>query len=132
VKEAAPAGALVETLVDALSSERRLLEALITLVQHQRLFVGSGDLQGMTDGVYATHRVLVTLGEARRRRRTLNCLLGGSEDLGIQGLEQLLGARMTDSLQRARISLQATVRVLAREVEITRRVLRDAREARRY
>ena len=50
--------------------------------------VGDDDLQRVDDSVFATHRVLVTLNEARRRRRTLNTLIGQREDIGIHSLDQ--------------------------------------------
>jgi hypothetical protein len=116
----------IDSLVDAFSTERRLLEELISVMRRQRNAVGQDDLQAVDDTVFATHRVLVTLGESRRRRRTLNTLIGHSEDLGIHGLDRALGARMTPALRSARDELHDTARTLAREVSLNRRVLREA------
>jgi hypothetical protein len=74
----------VESLTDALRTERRLLDELIQVMRRQRAAVGKDDLQAVDDSVFSTHRVLVTLSEARRRRRNLNTLIGQHEDLGIQ------------------------------------------------
>src|SRR3954469_20796155 len=85
----------VDSLTDALATERRLLDELIAVMRRQREAVGDDDLQKVDDSVFATHPVLVTLNEARRRRRTLNTLIGQREDMGIHALDEALGARMT-------------------------------------
>src|SRR3954451_4869861 len=116
----------VDSLTDALATERRLLDELITIMGRQRTAVGKDDLQAVDDSVFSTHRVLVTLGEARRRRRTLNTLIGQQEDLGIHSLDDALGARMTDPLRQARDELSKSARALSREVALNRRILREA------
>lgn len=116
----------VDSLTDALSTERRLLDELIAVLRRQREAVGDDDLQRVDDSVFATHRVLVTLSEARRRRRNLNALIGHREDLGIHALDEALGPRMTDALRAARDELQVAARALSREVSLNRRILREA------
>ena len=116
----------IDSLTDALTTERRLLDELIAVMRRQRDAVGSDDLQAVDDSVFATHRVLVTLSEARRRRRNLNMLIGQREDLGIHALEDALGTRMTPALRDARDELHVAARALSREVSINRRVLREA------
>jgi hypothetical protein len=116
----------VDSLTDALLTERRLLDELIGVMRRQRNAVGIDDLQSVDDTVFSTHRVLVTLSEARRRRRALNTLLGQSEDLGIHHLDDVLGPRMTPALRDARDDLHNAARALSREVSINRRILREA------
>jgi hypothetical protein len=116
----------VDSLTDALITERRLLEELIAVMRRQRTAVGDDDLQSVDDSVFATHRVLVTLNEARRRRRTLNTLIGQREDIGIHALEDALGARMTPALREARDQLHDAARALSHEVSLNRRILREA------
>jgi hypothetical protein len=116
----------VDSFTEALTSERRLLDELIAVMRRQRNAVGSDDLQSVDDSVFATHRVLVTLSEARRRRRSLNTLIGQDEDLAIQGLEDALGPRMTSALRSARDELQHAALALSREVALNRRILREA------
>jgi len=116
----------VDSLTDALKTERRLLDELIAVMRRQRDAVGHDDLQAVDDTVFATHRVLVTLSEARRRRRTLNTLIAQREDVGIHTLDEILGPRMTPALRDARDELHDTARLLSREVAINRRILRDA------
>ena len=116
----------IESLTDALVTERRLLDELIGVMRRQRAAVGKDDLQTVDDSVFSTHRVLVTLGEARRRRRNLNTLIGQQEDLAIHSLDDALGARMTDALRIARDELSKSARTLSREVALNRRILREA------
>ncbi|HEU4629165.1 MAG TPA: hypothetical protein VFS08_05445, partial [Gemmatimonadaceae bacterium] len=63
----ASAASSLAALVDAHHSERKLIEDLASIMRRQRSAVAEDDLQGVDDSVFATHRVLVTLGEARRR-----------------------------------------------------------------
>jgi hypothetical protein len=117
----------VETLVSAHHAERRLITELTGIMQRQRNAVATDDLQGVDDSVFAIHRVIVTLGEARRRRQALNRLLGGSDDLEARELADLLGGGvLPPALQEAREMLRASAALLAHEVELNRRVLREA------
>ncbi|MGH2898498.1 MAG: flagellar export chaperone FlgN [Solirubrobacteraceae bacterium] len=116
----------LDSLTDALLTERRLIDELIAVMRRQRDAVGHDDLQKVDDSVFATHRVLVTLNEARRRRRTLNTLIGQREDIGIHSLDEALGPRMTPALRDARDELHVAARTLSREVALNRRILREA------
>ena len=116
----------VDSLTDALKTERRLIDELISVMKRQRSAVSDDDLQAVDDSVFATHRVLVTLSEARRRRRNLNALIGHREDLGIHSLDEALGSDMTDDLRSARDELHVAARSLSREVALNRRILREA------
>ena len=121
-----PSAGAVDALASAIASEVRLLEDLIGIMRRQRKAVSGDDLQGVDDSVFATHRVLVTLAEARRRRRSLNQLVGGNEDLPLRNIEELLGDRMTDELRFAREGLHVAALTLSREVETNRQLLREA------
>lgn len=118
--------ALRDALLDALRSERRLLDDLAGVMRRQRTAVGGDDLPAVDDSVFATHRILATLGQARVRRRGINRLLVGAEELPARELERALGTGMTDALRAARDELQGSAAALAREVDVNRRVLRDA------
>ena len=118
--------ATVSALVDAHLSERRLLEELIAIMRRQRDAVAADDLQGVDDSVFATHRILVTLGEARRRRRSLNTIIGGADELDAQALADALGGTVPPLLQEAREALRVAAGTLAAEVEVNRRILREA------
>ena len=119
----------MEALADAVTSEVRLLEDLIGVMRRQRQAVGDDDLQAIDDSVYATHRVLVTLAEARRRRRSLSQLVSGVDDFPLRELENLLGDTMIDELRNARDGLHAAALTLSQEVELNRKVLREAMAA---
>jgi hypothetical protein len=121
-----PVAALLEALQDALTSERRLLDELIAQMRRQRAAVSADDIQGVDDSTFATHRVLATLGQARQRRRQLNLLLVGREDCSLRDLEEQLGDQIDGRLRDARQRLQQAADVLAREVGMNRKLLREA------
>ncbi len=120
---------MLYALADAITSETRLLDELAQIMQRQRAAVARDDIEQVDDSVYATHRVLLTLGEARRRRRSLNRLISDNDELAIRELEVLLGGTLPASLQQARVALRASAETLAHEVDTNRRVLRQAMTA---
>lgn len=115
-----------DRMIDALGSERRLIEELIGLMRRQRAAVSADDLQGVEETVYAMQRVLCTLGEARKRRRALNIRFGRGEDMGLRDLEEALGPSFTPTVHEAREELQKAAQTLSGEVAVNRRVLREA------
>jgi hypothetical protein len=120
------APATLDALLDSLRSEQKLVTDLAETMRRQRLAVSADDLQTVDDTVFATHRLLATLGQARLRRRQINRLLGGSDEIAMAELEAIVGAQMTDALRAGRDGLRASAATLAREVDVNRRVLRDA------
>jgi len=126
VPAGAPPAAVLEALAGAINAEVRLLEDLIGIMRGQRAAVAADDLQGVDDSVFAVHRVLVTVGEARRHRRALNELLGVPADLPLRDLEDALGDHMGEALRFARDGLRAAALTLSQEVELNRQVLRGA------
>lgn len=125
-RSSAPSSAVIEALTEAITAERKLIGELTDVMLRQRSAVGADDLQAVDDSVFATHRLLLTLGEARKRRRGINTLLGWQEDAGVKQLDQLLGDAMPARLRVERDELQTAARHLSREIEINRRVLREA------
>ncbi len=117
---------LVNALADALESERHLIDELIRIMRQQREAVAADDLQGVDDSVFAVQRILLTLGEARKRRRTLNVRLGQAEDIALKDLLDAMGPYATDDLRASREALQGSARTLARDVSTNRQVLREA------
>ncbi|MEO8944893.1 MAG: flagellar export chaperone FlgN [Gemmatimonadaceae bacterium] len=118
--------AALNALTDALVSERKLIDELTEIVLRQRAAVAVDDLQSVDDSVFATHRLLLTLGEARKGRRSLNAMVGCKEETGVKHLEDALGPWMTPSLRTAREELQVAAGRLSREIGINRRILREA------
>lgn len=127
---AVPQGAVtptaIEALTNAVTAEVRLLEDLTGVLRKQRESVATDDIEGVDDSVFATHRILVTLGEARRQRRSLGRLISGNDDIGLRALDDVLGEQMTDGLRDARDGLRAAALILSREVEMNRKILRSA------
>ncbi|MBK6486418.1 MAG: flagellar export chaperone FlgN [Gemmatimonadetes bacterium] len=117
---------LVHGLADALQSERRLIDDLIAIMRQQREAVSADNLQGVDDTVFAVQRVLLTLAEARKRRRSINVRLGQPEDMALRDLLEAMGPYATDDLRTSREALQGSARTLAREVSTNRQVLREA------
>lgn len=122
----APALAGPAGLIEALGSETKLLRELIEVLRRQRAGVAADDIQVVDDSVHAAHRVLHTLSEARRRRRTLNRLLAGQEEIPLRDLASALGALATDGVVSAADELQDVAQILSRELSINRRVLQQA------
>lgn len=119
-------GVSVDSLVATLELEARLLDELLVVIREQRAGVAGENVDRVNDSVFAAHRVIRTMNEARTRRRTLVGALTGSEDVGLEDLEASLGSAMTDAVREARSRVQATARTLSREIELNRRILRDA------
>jgi hypothetical protein len=113
-------------LEDALNTEARLLEDLVGVLASQRSGVAGDDLAAVDDSVFAAQRVLLTLAEARRKRRTLLKLVTGSEDMPLAELEESLGPSLTDGVRDAGRRLRTCANDLAGEVERNRRILRGA------
>lgn len=122
-------GLTLAALAEALRDEARLLAELTTIVHNQRAGVAADDVQVVDDSVFGAHRVLRTIGEARRRRRALLDALVGSEDLALQDLDDALGILMTPEVRQARDELQAAATILSREIAINRRIIQDALRA---
>lgn len=116
----------LDALLDSMRSERKLLEDLAATMRRQRTAVGVDDLQTVDDTVFATHRILATLGQARLRRRQISRILAGVDEIPLRELEDVIGPQMSDPLRGARDELQASAQALSREVDVNRRVLRDA------
>ncbi|MDQ2889503.1 MAG: flagellar export chaperone FlgN [Gemmatimonadota bacterium] len=123
----APVSSLaIAALSDALLSERKLIDELTEVVLRQRAAIAVDDLQSVDDSVFATHRLLLTLGEARKGRRTINAMAGCKEETGVKHLADALGPWMTADLRNAREALQVAAARLSREIGINRRILREA------
>lgn len=116
----------IAALVDSLRTEAKLLGDLAGIMRRQRESVTQDDLDGVDDSVFSTHRVLVTLQEARRRRRTLNHVLGESDDLSVVALEEFFNGDLPPSVADAANALRGSAVALQQEVTVNRRILREA------
>lgn len=115
--------ATIAALTDVLRVECRLLQELLAVVRRQREAVVTDDLPAVEESVYATHRVLHTLNEARRQRRSINRLLGEPDDLSLDGIGHALGPALPDDLRGVRDDLERLARALTLEVESNRKIL---------
>jgi hypothetical protein len=117
-------------VVDALETERRLLDELTAIVERQRAAFGAGDQDAIEQSSHALHRVLHTLNEARSRRRRIGPL-SGAGNVPIGAIQQLLGDRMTDTVRGALARLEQAACRLSGEIEMNRQVLQLIREGER-
>lgn len=113
-------------LADALETECRLLAELGEVLRRQREGVARDDIQTVDESVMAAHRVMRTLGEAKKRRRLIVGMLLAAEDTPLDELELALGPDMTPRLATANARLRKQAHDVAREIEINRRVLSGA------
>lgn len=120
------AASTIAALADSLRAEAKLLGDLTLIMRRQRESVTHDDLEGVDDSVFATHRVLVTLQEARRRRRTINHVLGEADDLSVVALEEFFNGELPPIVADATQALRTSAVALQQEVAINRRVLREA------
>lgn len=111
-------------LVDAFDAEARQLETLIDVLRRQREGVADDDVGPIQDSVYAIHRVLLTLDEARKRRRTLLEVLSSGDVPGDEGSGRT--SNEPDRVRQSRERLIATAQELEAELSRSRRVLESA------
>ncbi|MGI9626403.1 MAG: flagellar protein FlgN [Longimicrobiales bacterium] len=77
-------------LAVALREEAALIESLIEVLQRQRRGIAENDLTVVDETVSGSQRILLTLGEARKKRRRLvQILAAGQSETGTPGEEQL-------------------------------------------
>lgn len=126
VPDAQSGNAHLDSLTDALQTERRLLDELGKVLIRQRESIGKDDLEAIDESVYSAQRVLRTLQEARRRRRSLLELIGVDRELPLRELEDQLGAVVNDVLAVARDELLTAAEALSRELNNNRQVIDGA------
>ncbi len=113
----------IEGLIDTLRSERRLIDDLRVLMIRQREAVAGDQMQELEDTVFAVQRVMLTLGEARKRRRTLSERLGCDPETTPRYLPDALGSQASREVVDASRDLVESAEALSREVAVNRDVL---------
>lgn len=113
-------------LANALETEARLLHKLVQVLHRQRDAIAAADVDRIDECVHGAQRVLLTLGEARRRTRALLGTLAGAEDAPLRSLEEALGAAATTAVIDARDRLLDAAAVASREVAVNRQVVDEA------
>lgn len=121
----APRVSLIDGLVDTLRSEKRLLDELRVIMDRQRSAIAANDLQALDDSTFDMQRVLLTLAEARKRRRTIAERLGCDPDTPPRKLSVALEGSHVDALGVACRELEESARTLTRDVAVNRQVLQQ-------
>lgn len=116
-------------LVGVLAAERKLIDDLASVLRQQREAVSHDDITAIDDSVFSAQRILLTLSQARTRRRTLLHVITGSEEVALGDFEGLLGPAATHTVLEARDALQASAQNMAHELQMNRRVLSGAIDA---
>ncbi|HLV26689.1 MAG TPA: hypothetical protein VKZ41_10265 [Gemmatimonadales bacterium] len=113
-------------LVELYRCEARLLDDLTGVLHRQQVALESDDLDAVDDTVFALHRVLGTLAEARRRRNEVHAMIAGVEQLDSEAIDKLLGGDPPHELVEARSVLRSSARELAGQVSRSRARLEGA------
>jgi hypothetical protein len=116
----------MEHLMDAIQTERRLLDDLGTLMRQQRAAIAADDHEALDDATFGIQRVVQTLSEASRRPRLINAQLGGGDNISLGELAESLGLSATPQLVEARNELREAARVLEDELRTNRELLGQA------
>ena len=106
-------------LEDAFDAEARQIDTLIGVLRNQREGVARHEVGPIQDSVYAIHRVLLTLDEARKRRRTLLEVLDDHET-------DVANSATPDRIRQSKERLIAAARTLEAELSLSRQVLESA------
>jgi len=106
-------------LEDAFDAEARQLDTLVEVLRSQREGVANHELGPIQDSVYAIHRVLLTLDEARKRRRTLLDVLDDHET-------DVANGAAPDRVRHSKERLIAAAQTLEMELSLSRQVLESA------
>lgn len=115
---------LIAMLVGALDTETRLVQALADVMRRQRQAVAHDNVDDLESANGAAHRILTTLGEARRQRSTLNERLGESSELRLSAIADWFGGAAPAALDAATAQLADAARVLNSELAINQVVFR--------
>ncbi|MDH3222812.1 MAG: flagellar protein FlgN [Gemmatimonadota bacterium] len=109
-------------LEGALREETALLESLIRLLDRQRRGIAEQDLGVIDETVHGSQRILLTLSEARKRRRRLVQIATGSTEEDEPDLVARLGPRTREAWG----DLKLTAQKLSEALSVNQSVLREA------
>lgn len=123
---AEPGAGILELLARAFEEEVRLLGSLDGVLGRQRDSVARDDLDGVNASVGDAQRVLLTLGQARRRRDTLITAICGEAGASLHDLERNLGNTLPHELAEARDRLLEAADSVVRTLRLNDRILAGA------
>ena len=112
-------------LSDALDTERRLLAELVRVLLEQRNGISTNDTEVLDDSVYSAQRVLLTLRQARLRRRSLLHILTGHDEPKLTELEDAF-PEVPSFIVQARDRLSAAAAEVQRQLGINRNAMQGA------
>lgn len=115
----------IEDLTATLELEGRLLEELLDVVRGQRVGIVFGDAERLDDSVFAAHRLIRTLTEARRHLHTIVSVLAGGDATGLDDVEALFDAEAAVVLRNLRDRVCKTARTLSSEMAVNRLLIRQ-------
>jgi len=117
-----------ERLGHSLEVEGELLGELIGVLRGQRQGVAEDDLEAVDRSIHASHRLLMTLGTARKHRRDLIRVLTGDPEHPLATLPERL--EPPDPHLRSQVqALRTRARIVSAELELNRTILNEALES---
>lgn len=125
----APALLQLEELATALEVEIENVEQLCDALLRQRAAVAADQTEAVNASVDDIGRILLALGEARRRRAGIVTTLTGDGEMALEQVGQVLGLPLPAALEQARLRLRRAAGDVIREAAINRGVLHRAIES---
>lgn len=114
-------------LIDALNSEAEEIANLTSSIEDQRVAIEQDKIDKIDESVFAIHRILLTLSEAKRHRIEVATLMGIDDpEGGLSMLERLHQYENSADLYNAVTRLRASATSLSKLVRINRSILREA------
>ena len=114
---------IVDRLIEVLQIERRLVDRLSLLLARQRAAIFASAPDEIIECTYAMQRVLLTVEEARKQRRTYATHLVGAGDLTVPELIERLSPLGSSALTESLVDISAAARTLRAESLTHRLVL---------
>jgi hypothetical protein len=124
-------GCGADSLGVALERETKLLGDLLQVLIQHREAVASEDLATIDDTIFSAQRILRTLAEARKKRRTLLEILGIDPQTPMDELEGSLNPNAAPELREAIQAFRGIALKLTGELEVNQKVLNSAFQSRK-
>lgn len=116
----------LSVLLDALNSEAEEILKLTSSLEDQRKAIEQDKIDKVDESVFAIHRILLTLNEAKKHRMEVVALMGVDPEGGLSMLERLPQYESSQELFNSVTSLRASAKTLSKLVRINRSILREA------
>lgn len=116
----------LSVLLEALNSEAEEISKLTSSIEDQRAAIEQDKIDKIDESVFAIHRILLTLSEAKKHRIEVAALMGVDTEGGLSMLERLPQYESSEELYNAVSRLRASATSLSKLVRINRSILREA------